>query len=602
MISYLLQGAAMTAVGWLFYTTLLRRETFFGINRLLLLSLLFIAFAAPLLIIPRQFSVRALWQKEIAVPAVQDNTATINNHQVINNNDAGGGEEISTQPSTPWHWTQWLLLAYWIGVVILAINFLIQLAGIAYKRWKLPAIRDGRIIILEEKGDQSPGSFWNLVLINPERYEWDVYEQILAHEKIHVQKKHSIDLILAELLVIFQWFNPFAWLLHRSVEANLEFQTDRHLLQQGQVEPAIYQLNLLKVAAPNQLLRIQSAYNQSLLQQRIRMMNRQRSNLHSSWKYLALVPLLLFTLSAVNHPAAIELVYEELSGPSVVLLDETKTAGPVITARQQKESDRTNKSTELVGSLPVRSTDTIAGKKSLASDETPGIDTMNPQPAITVPDAGVPAEPVAAQEKRTTQPVAQTDLYAGYSLNDINKLKKAGIGTAILSGYAAVGWKNVPADELISLYKAGVSAAIIQGYQGIGLQDLSADRLIWLKEKEFSAGRIQGYHGVGLQHVSLDSLYYLESNRVSPANVQGVLSLGFAQVPVRQFVDLKQAGVSPAYIQSFQQIGFNNITPAEAIGLKERGYKANEVSELVKNGFQLTSLSQLLDTKKKRKK
>lgn len=602
MISYLLQGAAMTAVGWLFYTTLLRRETFFGTNRLLLLLLLFIAFAAPLLIIPRQFSVRVLWQKEIAVPAVQDNTATINNQQIINNYEAGGSEEISTQPSTSRHWTQWLLLVYWVGVAILAINFLIQLAGIAYKRWKLPAIRDGRIIILEEKGDQSPGSFWNLVLINPERYEWDVYEQILAHEKIHVQKKHSIDLILAELLVIFQWFNPFAWLLHRSIEANLEFQTDRHLLRQGQVEPAVYQLNLLKVAAPNQLLRIQSAYNQSLLQQRIRMMNRQRSNLHSSWKYLALAPLLLFTLSVVNHPAAIELVHEELKESLVVLPDETKTAEPAITAPQQKERDRTDKSTEIAGSLPVRSTDTIAGQKSLASDQPQGIDTMSRQPAITVPDVVVP-DPVAVQEKRTIpQPVAQTDLYAGYSFNDINKLKKAGISTAVLSGYAGVGWKSVPADELISLYKAGVSAAIIQGYQGIGLKDLSADRLIWLKKKEFSAARIQGYHGVGLPHVSLDSLYYLESNHVSPANVQGILNLGFTQVPVKQFVDLKQAGVSPAYIQSFQQLGFNNITLAEAIGLKERGYKASEVGELIKNGFQLTSLSQLLDTKKKRKK
>lgn len=600
MITYLLQVAALAAVGWLFYTTLLRRETFFSVNRFLLLLLLFITFAAPLLIIPRQFSVRALWQKETTVSETQQVTIT-NNHPEVNVSDTGRVEQLSGQPSTPWHWTRWLLLAYWVGVVILGINLLIQLAGIAYKRWKLPAIHDGRIIILEEKGEQSPGSFWNLILINPERYEWDVYEQILAHEKIHVQKKHSIDLILAELLVIFQWFNPFAWLLHRSIEANLEFQTDHNLLEQGQIDPAAYQLNLLKVAAPNQLLRIQSAYNQSLLQQRIRMMNRQRSNLHSSWKYLTLVPLLLLTLSVVNQPTDIELTNDNLQKDSRQLSGEIKTQEPDLSVQHRSASTTINKTPQTVV-LSGSFLDTItAGKQSPPVVQFPDRDSMDEPLATIIPQAAE-TSPAAVQEKKTTFLVAETDLYAGYSLDDINKLKKAGISTAILSGYASVGWKNVPADELISLYKADVSAATIQGYQGIGLKDLSADRLIWLKKKKFSAARIQGYHRVGLQHVSIDSLYYLESNHVSPADVQGVLQRGFTQVPVKQFVDLEQAGVRPAYIQSFQQLGFTNMTLTEAIGLKERGYSANEVSELIKNGFQLTSLSQLLDTKKKRKK
>ncbi|MFT3677723.1 MAG: M56 family metallopeptidase [Chitinophagaceae bacterium] len=599
MIVYLLQTAALATVGWLFYTTLLRRETFFAVNRFLLLLLLVIAFAAPLLIIPRQFSVRALWEKETTVSEIQGITVS-NNDPVINVNDTGSREQISVQSSTTRHWTQWVLLAYWIGVVILAINLLIQLAGIAYKRWKLPAIRDGHIIILEEKGEHSPGSFWNLILINPERYEWDVYEQILAHEKIHVQKKHSIDLILAELLVIFQWFNPFAWLLRRAIEANLEFQTDRNLLQHGQVEPAIYQLNLVKVAAPNQLLRIQSAYNQSLLQQRVRMMNRQRSNLHSSWKYLALVPLLLLTLSVINHPADMESEDDGLNRNISALPVEYKS--PVQDQQIQELPDsgsaiRTSK--KMV--LSPASSDTNADTPVSVADQLADPDSSR-QPPVTILLQEAENGPVTGDEKKTTSPPVTTDLYTGYSLNDINKLKKAGISTAVLSGYAGVGWKNVPVDDLIRLYKANVSAAIIQGYEGIGLKDLSVDRLIWLKEKKFSAGRIQGYHGVGLQHVSLDSLYYLELNHVSPVDVQGVLKLGFTQVPVKQFVDLEEAGVSPSYIQSFQQLGFTNMTLAEAIGLKERGYKANEVSELMRNGFQLTSLSQLLDAKKKRKK
>ncbi|MBP7555050.1 MAG: M56 family metallopeptidase [Chitinophagaceae bacterium] len=595
MIAYLLQVAALIAVGWLLYTALLRRETFFAVNRFLLLLLLFIAFAAPLLIIPRQFSVRAFFQNEI-LHSTTESSPVAGSTPVSHVSAQSSKEHFGVQPAESRKWMEWLLLAYWTGVAILTVNFLIQLATIVYKRWKLPAIRDGRVVILEEKGNQSPGSFWNLILINPERYEWDVYEQILAHEKIHVQKKHSIDLMLAELLVVFQWFNPFAWLLHRSIEANLEFQTDSNLLQAGKVEPAVYQLNLLKVAAPNQLLRIQSAYNQSLLQQRIRMMNRRRSNLHSSWKYLALAPLLLLTLSVVNHPAHMEWKNDELdSSISTVPIEKESPVQDELIQKLPDSSSTIRTSKKMV--LSPASSDTIA--------HTP-VSVANPDSSSQAPAMILPQETekpqVAGDEKKTTSPPVTTDLYTGYSLSDINKLKKAGISTAVLSGYAGVGWKNVPADELIRLYKANVSAAIIQGYESIGLIDLSADRLIWLKERKFSAARIQGYHGAGLKEVSLDSLYYLESNSVSPADVQGILNLGFRQVPVKQFVDLEQAGVRPAYIQSFQQLGFTNMTLDEAIGLKERGYKANEVSELMRNGFQLTSLSQLLETKKKRRK
>lgn len=595
MIAYLLQVAALVAVGWLLYTALLRRETFFAVNRLLLLLLVLIAFAAPLFIIPRPFSVRAFFQNEI-LHSTAESAPVAGSNPVSHVSVHDGKEHFSEQPAESHNWIQWLLLAYWTGVAILTVNFLIQLAAIVYKRWKLPAIRDGRVIILEEKGNQSPGSFWNLILINPERYEWDVYEQILAHEKIHVQKKHSIDLMLAELLVVFQWFNPFAWLLHRSIEANLEFQTDSNLLQAGKAEPAVYQLNLLKVAAPNQLLRIQSAYNQSLLQQRIRMMNRQRSNLHSSWKYLALAPLLLLTLSVVNHPADMEWKNDE-SDRNISAVPVEKES-PVQDQLIQKRPDSNNTirtSTKMV--LSPASTDTIAHTPVSVANP----DSNSQPPAMILPQEAEKGQ-VAGDEKQITSPPVTTDLYTGYTLSDINKLKKAGISTAVLSGYAGVGWKNVPAADLIRLYKANVSAAIIQGYEGIGLKDLSVDRLIWLKERKFSAARIQGYHGAGLKQVSLDSLYYLESNSVSPADVQGILKLGFTNVPVRQFAELEEAGVSPSYIQAFQQLGFTNMTLDEAIGLKERGYKANEVSELMRNGFQLTSLSQLLETKKKRRK
>jgi beta-lactamase regulating signal transducer with metallopeptidase domain len=80
----------------------------------------------------------------------------------------------------------------------------------------------------------------NYIFINPEKYDWDTYSQIILHEKIHIQQGHSYDIMLAELALIFQWFNPFAWFYRKAMEDNLEFLTDNELLEHSDVErPAI---------------------------------------------------------------------------------------------------------------------------------------------------------------------------------------------------------------------------------------------------------------------------------------------------------------------------------------------------------------------------
>ena len=60
-----------------------------------------------------------------------------------------------------------------------------------------------------------PVLFSGISSSNPASYDYDTYEQIIAHEKIHANKLHTIDLLLAEIAVVFLWFNPFVWLLRR---------------------------------------------------------------------------------------------------------------------------------------------------------------------------------------------------------------------------------------------------------------------------------------------------------------------------------------------------------------------------------------------------
>jgi hypothetical protein len=197
---------------------------------------------------------------------------------------------------------QWLFYLYLSGVLIFGGNFLLQMAVLLYQSYARPAIRDGRFRIVEIRGNRAPCSFGNTIFINPCSYDWDTYNQILIHEKVHVSGRHTLDLLLAEMAVVFQWFNPFAWLYRREVETNLEFLTDASVLEQ--VERRAYQLSLLRVSAPHLPFSITNNYNQSLLKRRIVMMNSKRSSLHTIWKYFFLVPLLTGLVCALNEPVA----------------------------------------------------------------------------------------------------------------------------------------------------------------------------------------------------------------------------------------------------------------------------------------------------------
>ncbi len=197
-----------------------------------------------------------------------------------------------------------LFYCYLLGVLLFGLNFLFQLAVLLYQSYRRPVIKDGRFRIVEVSGNRAPCSFGNTIFINPENYDWETYNQILIHEKIHVSGRHTLDILLAEMALVIQWFNPFAWLYRREVENNLEFLTDASVLLHQEVERSAYQLSLLRVSAPQLSFSLTNNYNQSLLKRRIVMMNSKRSSLHTIWKYFFLIPIFTVLVCALNRPTS----------------------------------------------------------------------------------------------------------------------------------------------------------------------------------------------------------------------------------------------------------------------------------------------------------
>ena len=303
MIPYILYASLILTACLIFYKLLLQKETFFYLNRFVLLSCMLLAFILPVLRVPQQMSFRkAPAPVNIVYPDValnqittaklaEQNVATTTAEPVQDNNTLNLEQLM-----------QWLIYLYWFGVVIFGLNFLMQAIVLLYKAYSRPVIKDGKFRIVEITNDKAPCSFGNNIFINPEKYDWETYNQVLLHEKIHIEQKHTLDLLLVEIVLIFQWFNPFAWLWRKELESNLEFFTDNKLLQHDKVEKESYQLSLLKVAAPHFPLSLTTNYNQSLLKKRLLMMNSKKSNVHTTWKYFFLLPLMVLFVCLFNEP------------------------------------------------------------------------------------------------------------------------------------------------------------------------------------------------------------------------------------------------------------------------------------------------------------
>jgi hypothetical protein len=267
MIPYVLHVALLISICLLFYKIFLQRETFYRLNRVVLLICLGLSFVLPLITIPQAWTLRGAPEQVVvnaAAPQQIDYTKVkLPVIQPVQKNIVAKQEtvtqpqtQVRTEASNTSKWSdylptaiKWLFYLYWAGVAAFGLNLLLQVIVLLYRAYSNPVIRDGKFRIIEVTGDKAPCSFGNNIFINPEKYDWDTYSQILLHEKVHIQQGHSMDILLAELVIVFQWFNPFAWLYRGELENNLEFLTDEAVLD-ADIEKESYQMSLRSVLPP----------------------------------------------------------------------------------------------------------------------------------------------------------------------------------------------------------------------------------------------------------------------------------------------------------------------------------------------------------------
>ena len=285
---YIVKSAVCLAVFYLFYRLLLSRETFHRFNRIALLGILILSCVIPLAEVtmkePMEVSQQLLTWEELLLVADLSQTAT-----------------VETAPVSAITWCEGLLMAYLLGIVFFFLRNVWSLSRmLRLIKGSTLVRRENGITLITHQKEIAPFSWMKFVVISEKDLK-ENGEEILTHEYAHIRKRHSIDLLIADICIFFQWFNPASWLLKQELQNIHEFEADESVILQG-IDAKKYQLLLIKKAVGTRLYSMANSFNHSSLKKRITMMLKKKSNPWARLKYLYVLPLAAIAVAAFARP------------------------------------------------------------------------------------------------------------------------------------------------------------------------------------------------------------------------------------------------------------------------------------------------------------
>ncbi|WP_299338930.1 M56 family metallopeptidase [uncultured Psychroserpens sp.] len=274
MAVYLLKFSVCLAILMVFYKLFLENTSIHKFKRFYLLGALLIAFLIP-----------SLTFIEYIEPVATD----IGFLEPIANVDL---KEDTSQVSSI-HYTSIILWSlYGLGVIVFLFKFCYNLYQIVSRIKNNPKYKSDSFINVLVSHLKVPHTFFSYIFLNRHKFENnDIPREVLLHEQTHAKQKHSIDILLLELLQIVFWFNPLIYLLRKEIKLNHEFLADQAVLEMG-IQPSAYQNIILAFSSKASDQQLANAINYSSIKKRFTVMKTKTSK-QSIWvKSLLILPIL----------------------------------------------------------------------------------------------------------------------------------------------------------------------------------------------------------------------------------------------------------------------------------------------------------------------
>ena len=274
----MVKTALCMAVLYLMYQLFLSRDTMYSRNRIFILLSFILSLILPLISIetrvPHDLQVFGRDLTGITIPG------TVPAQESAANNFS-------------FNWKNLLLVIYLTGVVAAGLKLVVETISLFLLIVRKK--KDERNIISLSDSRTSGFSAFGHIFID-KSLDPDEAEEIIRHEQKHLNRFHFFDILLAEILKVIQWFNPFVYLFDKSLRAVHEFQADEECLSSG-IPVHSYQGLVMNQVFRSRIFNPSSSFsNPTLIKKRMIMMTKKRSKALANLKIVLALPVLAVLL------------------------------------------------------------------------------------------------------------------------------------------------------------------------------------------------------------------------------------------------------------------------------------------------------------------
>lgn len=301
---YLFKSGICLVIFYSVYWFLMRKETFFVLTRYYLLGAILFSLIVPALTIKYTVEAEMPLPDNTVMVVPQDYNLQIPVEIENYNNNLTSNNERNTINN---YIKSGLPVLYGIVLIILILRLLFQLFRFYSAIRKSGIKQTGKYKLIFTDSDHAPFSFFNFIFINIGFIEESDLERIIVHEEIHIRQRHYIDLLLVELLTVFQWFNPVVWLYEKSIKENHEYLADKGVISRG-FSKAGYQALIVNQVIGLPVLGLANNFNHSLIKKRLNMMTNNNSSKSAYLKVMLILPVMLMIVYAFAEP---DYIYKE---------------------------------------------------------------------------------------------------------------------------------------------------------------------------------------------------------------------------------------------------------------------------------------------------
>jgi TonB family protein len=285
---YIGRSSLYLALFYAFFLLVMRRTTFFRLNRILLLAGTVACFLLPLLRI-----------RTVVLPLLMAGPLT----------EAASEPALTAGPSAASPFP-YLELLYGIGLLVVLGWTAVAMVRM-YRTIRTGAVTcldDGTRLVLTEA--DVPSFSWGRTIVMS-RKDAETNPVIRLHEEAHIRQAHTLDILLFTAVTLVHWFNPLVWITLSELKLLHEYEADDAVLNHG-IDATQYQLLLVRKAVGDKRFTLANGFQHAKLKNRIDMMLKTPS---SGWKrlsWLAILPFLAGTMFLCN-PVRAKVVSADLS-------------------------------------------------------------------------------------------------------------------------------------------------------------------------------------------------------------------------------------------------------------------------------------------------